>query len=73
MVNHYLEVVGAKKPGVSCHALRHSYATLSLAAGASLLAISGSLGHSSVTTTQVYAKIVDKARNNPAKLLGGLL
>lgn len=73
MVNGYLEVCGVKREGVSCHALRHSYATLSLAAGASLLAISGSLGHSSVTTTQVYAKIVDRAKHNPAKLLVGLL
>jgi site-specific recombinase XerD len=73
MVDGYLRKIGAKKPGVSCHALRHTYATQSLAAGASLLAISGSMGHSSVTTTQVYAQIVDKARNNPAKFLVGLL
>jgi site-specific recombinase XerD len=73
MVDGYLERVGAKKEGVSCHALRHSYATLSLAAGAELLAISQSMGHSSVTTTQVYAKIVDKAKKNPAKFLVGLL
>jgi site-specific recombinase XerD len=73
MTDGYLVKIGAKKPGVSCHALRHTYATQTLAAGASLLAISGSLGHSSVTTTQVYAQIVDKARNNPAKFLVGLL
>lgn len=73
MVDGYLRAVGAKRPGISCHALRHSYATLSLAAGAPLLAISGALGHSSVTTTQVYAKIVDKAKHNPTKWLVGLL
>ena len=73
MTDHYLAKIGAKKAGVSCHALRHTYATQSLAAGASLLAISGSMGHSSVTTTQVYAQIVDKARNNPAKFLVGVL
>jgi len=73
MVNKYLEGVGAKREGISCHALRHSFATLSLAVGGDLLAISGALGHASVTTTQVYAKIVDKAKNNPAKLLVGLL
>jgi site-specific recombinase XerD len=73
MTDHYLAKIGAKKAGVSCHALRHTYATQTLAAGASLLAISGSMGHSSVTTTQVYAQIVDKARNNPAKFLVGVL
>jgi site-specific recombinase XerD len=73
MVDGYLKKIGAKRPGVSCHALRHTYATQSLAAGASLLAISGSLGHSSVTTTQVYAQIVEKGRSNPAKFLIGVL
>jgi site-specific recombinase XerD len=73
IVDGYLVKIGEKREGVSCHALRHTYATQSLAAGASLLAISGSMGHSSVTTTQVYAQIVDKARNNPAKFLVGLL
>ena len=73
MVDGYLLAAGVKREGVSCHALRHSFATLSLAAGANLLAISGALGHSSITTTQVYAKIVDKAAANPAKWLVGLL
>jgi site-specific recombinase XerD len=73
MVDGYLEKIGAKKAGVSCHALRHSFATQSLDRGASLLAISGAMGHSSITTTQVYAKIVDKARSNPAKFLTGVM
>jgi integrase/recombinase XerD len=83
MVNGYLEQIGVrvrnaegkliKGQGISCHSLRHSYATHALANGANLLAISGSMGHSSVTTTQVYAKIVDRARHNPAKFLIGLL
>jgi len=73
MVDGYLEQIGAKKDGISCHALRHSFATHSLANGAELLAISGALGHASVTTTQVYARIVDKAKKNPAKYLTGLL
>ena len=73
MVDRYLVQGGAKREGISCHALRHSYATLSLALGADLYAISASMGHASITTTQVYAKIVDRARSNPARLLGGLL
>lgn len=73
MVDGYLEKAGAKREGVSCHSLRHSYATHSLAAGAKLPAISKSMGHAGIQTTMVYADIVDKARENPAKYLTGLL
>jgi site-specific recombinase XerD len=73
MVDGHLEELGLKREGVSCHALRHSFATLSRAAGARLDAISRALGHSSVTTTQVYADIVDRAAENPARFLVGAL
>jgi len=72
-VDSYLEETGLKRAGVSCHSLRHSYATIALAFGADLYAISVSMGHSSITTTQIYAKIVDKMKHNPSALLGGLL
>lgn len=73
LVNGYLRALGLKRPGISCHALRHSYATLSLAAGARLDVISRTLGHSSITTTQIYADIVDMGAQNPARFLCGAL
>jgi site-specific recombinase XerD len=73
MVDSYLLKLSLKRKQVSCHALRHSFATLSRAAGAKLDAISKALGHHSVTTTQIYADIVDMRRENPASLLIGLL
>ena len=72
-VDGYLVGLGLKQQGVSCHALRHSFATLSRAAGARLDAIAQALGHSSVTTTQIYADIVDAAAENPARFLVGAL
>lgn len=72
-VDYYLQDLGLKREGISCHALRHSFATLARAAGAELDAISQSLGHASVVTTQVYSDIVDKARHNPARFLLGAL
>jgi len=72
-VDGYLTAMGLKAEGVSCHSLRHSFATWSLAGGAKLLSISQALGHSSIETTQVYAKIVDRVQENPALYLGRML
>lgn len=73
MVDGHLEALGLKEDGVSCHSLRHSFATWSLAGGAKLESIQDTLGHASVETTQVYAKIVDRMRENPTLYLEKLL
>ncbi|MBN1137590.1 MAG: tyrosine-type recombinase/integrase, partial [Anaerolineae bacterium] len=69
LVDRYLKGLGLKAKGISCHALRHSAATWARAGGARLDAIAGMLGHANVTTTTVYAKIVDKMAENPARYL----
>lgn len=73
MIDGNLHRLGLKREAVSCHALRHTYATQARAAGARLDALSRSLGHASIDTTMIYSRIVDARAENPAAFLVGAL
>ena len=48
------------KPEISCHWMRHAFATWSLHAGANLVDVSKALGHSSCAVTSLYLHASDK-------------
>jgi site-specific recombinase XerD len=65
-VDGYLRRTGAKRPGVSDHALRHTAATLAYRYSHDLRAVQEMLGHQDPKTTARYARVVDMAKTNPA-------
>lgn len=67
-INDWVASAGIKKH-ISFHCARHTYATLLLTYGADIYTVSKLLGHRNVSTTQIYAKVVDKKKREAAELI----
>ncbi len=60
------------KKQVTFHCSRHTAATLNLSLGVPLEVVSKLLGHTKISTTQIYAKIVNEARRQAVDKQNGL-
>ncbi len=70
LVQKYARVAGITKQ-VTPHTMRHSYATDLLMNGADIRSVQAMLGHSSITTTQVYTHITDQQLRDVHKAFHG--
>ena len=64
-IARWVEEAGITKH-ITFHCFRHTYATLQLTSGTDIYTVSKMLGHKKVTTTQIYAKIVDEKKEAAA-------
>jgi integrase len=54
---------------ITFHCSRHTYATLQLSLGTDIYTVSKLLGHKSLRTTEIYAKVVDQKKRDAANAI----
>lgn len=57
----WIKEAGIEKK-ITFHCMRHTYATLQISEGTDLYTLKTMLGHKNIKTTEIYAKVVDKAK-----------
>jgi integrase len=67
-LNDWVKAAGITKR-ITFHASRHTFATMMLTLGVDLYTVSKLLGHSKIETTQIYAKIINKKKDDAVNLI----
>ncbi len=70
-VKKWVTSAGVKK-NVTFHTARHTFATTMLTLGTDLYTTSKLLGHTNITTTQIYAEIVNQKKTDAVNLMNNI-
>ncbi len=70
VLKRWAKAAGIAK-NVSWHTARHTFATMMITFGADLYTVSKLLGHTNITTTQIYARLVDSKKAEAVDLTNG--
>lgn len=63
MVKEHLAKSGIASSRLTCHSLRHTFATLAIANNAPLLAVQQAMRHANINTTTIYTHMNDRLTN----------
>lgn len=63
MVKEHLANMGINSSRLTCHSLRHTFATLAIANNAPLLAVQQAMRHADINTTTIYTHMNDRLTN----------
>jgi integrase len=64
-LHEWIKAAGIEK-NITFHCFRHTFATQQIAQGTDIFTVSKMLGHRELKTTQIYAKVMDKAKREAA-------
>lgn len=67
-LRRWVMAAGIKKD-ITFHCARHTFAVLMLNLGADIYTVSKLLGHKEIGTTQIYAKVLDKTKQDAVSLI----
>ncbi len=67
-LKRWIKAAGIQR-NITFHCFRHTYATIQLTNGTDIYVVSKMLGHTNIKTTQIYAKVVDKKKDEAANAI----
>ena len=68
-LKHWAESAGITGKNVTFHCSRHTFGTMMLTLGADIYTTSKLMGHTKVEVTQIYAKIINKKKDDAVSLI----